>query len=32
MSQEWMTKDILKKCCNTNLEEREDVEDLWNDF
>jgi hypothetical protein len=28
MSQEWMTKDILKKCCNTNLEEREDLEDL----
>jgi hypothetical protein len=28
----WSTKDILKKCCNTNLEEREDLEDLWNDF
>jgi hypothetical protein len=28
-AQEWMTKDTLrKKCCNTNLEEREDSEDL----
>jgi hypothetical protein len=32
MSQEWMTKDILKKCCNTNLEEREDLEDLETTF
>jgi hypothetical protein len=34
MSQEWMTRDILKKkkCCNTNLEEREDLEDLETTF
>jgi hypothetical protein len=32
MSQEWMTKDILKKCCNSSLEEREDLEDLETTF
>jgi hypothetical protein len=32
MSQEWMTKGILKKCCNTNLEGREDLEDFETTF
>jgi hypothetical protein len=32
MSQELMTQDILKKFCNTNLEEREDLKDLETTF